>query len=114
MTMTPRGIIIAWANTVEEIPAGWIICDGNNGTPDPRDRFIPGAYNMYEYNDPYGEKDHNHYISGGSHSHKAKAGDDIDSGSKKNKQTALATSSGITDEVSNLPPYHALIYIMKT
>jgi microcystin-dependent protein len=34
----PRGCIIAW-NTITA-PKGWAICDGQNGTPDLRGRFI--------------------------------------------------------------------------
>ena len=28
-------------------PSGWYLCDGQNGTPDLRDRFIVGAGNSY-------------------------------------------------------------------
>lgn len=40
--LLPRGVIVAWSiqNT---IPAGWALCDGNNGTPDLRNRFIAGT-----------------------------------------------------------------------
>ena len=31
-------------------PSGWSLCDGNNGTPDLRDRFIVGAGNSYSQN----------------------------------------------------------------
>ena len=34
----PIGVIIAWNS--ELIPVGWVICDGFNGTPDLRGRFI--------------------------------------------------------------------------
>jgi len=34
------GMIIMWAGTVATIPGNWAICDGNNGTPDLRSRFI--------------------------------------------------------------------------
>jgi hypothetical protein len=36
----PSGGIIMWAGTIAEIPEGWALCDGENGTPDLRDRFI--------------------------------------------------------------------------
>jgi hypothetical protein len=36
--MIPRGCIIAY--NAEVAPAGWAICDGSNGTPDLRGRFI--------------------------------------------------------------------------
>ena len=37
------GMIIMWNSTVASIPSGWVLCDGNNSTPDLRDRFIVGA-----------------------------------------------------------------------
>ena len=44
----PRGSIIVW--TSKDIPNGWAICDGTNGTPDMRDRFIIGASNRRDIN----------------------------------------------------------------
>lgn len=34
------GIIVLWNGTLNSIPTGWIVCDGNNGTPDLRDQFV--------------------------------------------------------------------------
>lgn len=39
----PVGGIIMWSGTVATIPSGWALCDGTNGTPDLRNRFIVGA-----------------------------------------------------------------------
>jgi len=39
----PSGIIVMWSGTIASIPSGWALCDGQNGTPDLRDRFIVGA-----------------------------------------------------------------------
>jgi len=39
--VVPSGAIIAFHGA--QIPAGWAVCDGTNGTPDLRDRFIVGA-----------------------------------------------------------------------
>lgn len=39
----PVGGIIMWSGTVASIPANWALCDGANGTPDLRDKFIVGA-----------------------------------------------------------------------
>lgn len=36
--LVPRGVIVAWSGTTA--PGGWAICDGQNGTPDLRGRFI--------------------------------------------------------------------------
>jgi microcystin-dependent protein len=41
----PIGAIIMFGGTT--IPYGWHICDGNNGTPDLRDRFVIGAGDTY-------------------------------------------------------------------
>jgi hypothetical protein len=41
----PAGIIAMWSGTLATIPAGWALCDGTNGTPDLRDRFVVGAAN---------------------------------------------------------------------
>ena len=42
------GMIIMYNST--SAPSGWYLCDGNNGTPDLRDRFIVGAGNSYSQN----------------------------------------------------------------
>ena len=39
----PAGIIAMFGGLLSAIPAGWVLCDGNNGTPDLRSRFIKGA-----------------------------------------------------------------------
>ena len=46
-----RGMIIAWIGNSFLIPEKWAICDGKNGTPDLRNRFILGAsddHNLYK------------------------------------------------------------------
>ena len=39
----PKGIIVSWYGSIKEIPKGWALCDGNNTTPDLRNRFIIGG-----------------------------------------------------------------------
>ena len=41
----PRGTIVMWSGT--NTPAGWALCDGTNGTPDLRNKFIVGAGGKY-------------------------------------------------------------------
>lgn len=36
-------MIVYWNGTSSSVPSGWHICDGTNGTPDLRDRFVLGA-----------------------------------------------------------------------
>ena len=38
-------MIIAWFGEANHIPKNWAICDGTNGTPDLRNRFIIGQSN---------------------------------------------------------------------
>lgn len=37
----PTGLIVIFTGSV--IPESWVLCDGNNQTPDLRDRFVVGA-----------------------------------------------------------------------
>ena len=39
----PTGLIGMWSGAIATIPTGWALCDGQNGTPDLRERFIVGA-----------------------------------------------------------------------
>ena len=38
-----KNIIVIWSGAVVDIPTGWALCDGNNGTPDLRGKFVVGA-----------------------------------------------------------------------
>ena len=37
----PSGGIIMWSGTLANIPSGWFLCDGANGTPDLRSKMVP-------------------------------------------------------------------------
>ena len=39
----PAGVIVMWGGNVNQIPSGWNLCDGTNGTPNLTDRFIKGG-----------------------------------------------------------------------
>ncbi len=41
--LLPTGLICMWSGSIYNIPVGWKLCDGQNGTPDLRSRFIIGA-----------------------------------------------------------------------
>lgn len=51
----PAGSIIPWYGNLANIPDGFALCDGKNGTPDLRDRFLVGAGNAYKLGDIGGE-----------------------------------------------------------
>jgi len=132
----PIGGIILWSGSVESIPIGYVLCDGNNSTPDLRNRFVVGAgnFNSNQYPNlkpnatPGGSANavllsHTHTQSGG--------GTQDDGGSNVPGSTSGGTQSNISNagidntgtlktdgSVSgtnaNLPPYYALAYIMRT
>lgn len=39
----PSGLIAMWHGLIANIPSGWVICDGNNGTPNLLARFVEGV-----------------------------------------------------------------------
>jgi microcystin-dependent protein len=43
----PSGVITLWYGSIASIPSGWYLCNGANGTPDLRDRFVVGAGSSY-------------------------------------------------------------------
>jgi hypothetical protein len=57
--LVPPGGIIAWSGSQINIPVGWLLCNGLNGTPDLRNRFIIGAGtgSLYSVNGTGGSKD---------------------------------------------------------
>ncbi len=62
-----RGMITMWSGDITKIPPGWALCDGTNGTPDLRGRFVLG-YNPTQQTDPSGgtpRKQRNMNVSGG-------------------------------------------------
>jgi hypothetical protein len=60
----PSGLIAMWSGATA--PLGWYLCDGTNGTPDLRDRFIVGASNNKPLGTTGGSASTN---SAGIHSH---------------------------------------------
>lgn len=47
LSPVPIGGIILWSGSVASIPSGWALCNGSNGTPDLRNRFVVGAGSTY-------------------------------------------------------------------
>lgn len=66
----PIGFIGMWAGTISTIPSGWVLCDGGNGTPDLRSRFIIGASsNSFTSSNPDGLNTYPAYSVGGEEYH---------------------------------------------
>lgn len=52
----PVGTILPWYGKLNAIPEGYALCNGSNGTPDLRNRFVVGAGDEYTLGDTDGEK----------------------------------------------------------
>jgi len=135
----PIGSIIMWYKTTAEIPAGWIVCNGNDGTPDLRGKYVVGV-SLDTERVPTGNATHAHTnsstIADGSHIHDvtgsiggtvSKVGvSDIGSGNSgiskthshtvdldlPNSGTHQHTTSN-TNPANNDPPYMQLYFIMR-
>lgn len=121
----PSGLICMWSGSTP--PDGWALCDGENGTPDLRGRFVLGNSASHAIGSKGGSETVTLTIEQiPSHSH-------VDSrsasfGSAKFSTTSTSSGNAInwvansTYEVSktggsqahdNMPPYYTLAYIMK-
>lgn len=117
----PVGGIIMWSGSIDSIPAGWALCDGRNGTPDLRDRFIVGAGREYSVGDTGGAKEvtltvdqippHSHTYRGNT---STQPGRGPVSGAGHPLFGNMDTSqTGGGQPHENRPPYYALAYIMR-
>jgi hypothetical protein len=137
----PSGGIIIWSGSVASVPSGWYLCNGSNGTPDLRDRFVVGAGSTYAVAATGGSANAivvshthtgtatggahthtvtTHYSTGGSHSVTDNGGGyqegsftaTTDAGGT-HSHSFTTDSAGASGTNANLPPYYALAYIMK-
>ncbi len=77
----PSGGIILWSGAANAIPSGFVLCDGNNNTPDLRNRFVVGAGSGYSVDATGGSADatlvsHSHTINNHTHSVSGNTGND--------------------------------------
>jgi len=133
--LLPTGVIAAWNGT--SIPNGWLLCDGTNGTPDLRNRFIIGTTNATDAKYAIGATGgnssvtlsianmppHTHSYSLANKTNDALtnvtgAGKDrsnfVNGTNNANTGSAGGNITGKVDPFSIMPPYYALIYIMKS
>jgi hypothetical protein len=133
------GMILMWSGAADKIPTGWKLCDGNNGTPDLRNRFLVGAGDDYPVNNKGGQNQvtlsvgelpkHSHDVEDRGHSHALKvqkgksdnandrdvmlpAGDDVyPTNHVTSNFTILEKGDGKPFDIR--PLYYALCFIMK-
>lgn len=107
------GMIMLWHGTVVNIPSGWHLCDGTAGTPDLRNKFVPGAGDEYAPGDNAANPTHTHPFTGDGHGHSISLGTGIQTGTGRMSFTVANNAVGTTDPTLAKPPYYALCYIMK-
>lgn len=140
-TPIPAGGIFLWSGSIGSIPAGYVLCNGSNGTPDLRDRFVVGAGSTYAVDATGGSANaivvsHTHTATsavtdpGHTHSYASAVfncnqnSGQVQAGVTTTGTTASNTTgitvattvatAGTSGTNANLPPYFALCYIMKT
>lgn len=75
-----KGLIGLWGSSVANIPRGWLLCDGNNGTPDMGGFFLKFANTTGEIGDTGGANTHQHsnvshtHVATGTHTHTGSCG----------------------------------------
>ena len=127
-----------WSGAANAIPTGYVLCDGQNSTPDLRNRFVIGAGDTFAVDATGGSAnavvvEHTHTLTDPGHSHSYSRAESIVQGSAETSSqqqkhnidygtnttqsqfTGISVDSqGESGTDKNLPPYYALCYIMKT
>tara|TARA_B100000941_G_scaffold62044_1_gene41007 strand:- start:730 stop:1617 length:888 start_codon:yes stop_codon:yes gene_type:complete len=124
------GMIILWSGASDNIPTGFVLCDGNNGTPNLSGRFVVGfdaSNGDYDVNDTGGAEsvaltlnqipahkhdttfDNKKYFPGGGSTSISFGG-----AGGYPADTFSMSNAGGGQSHENRPPFYALCYIMKT
>jgi hypothetical protein len=129
--LVPKGAIIMWSGTTP--PTNWALCDGQNGTPNLRDRFIIGAGGRRQAGNQGGSASHNHgpgdlRTEGHGHSipwqfpangegsnfiEEGRGRPDLNRPGSVADVGALRVTGGETASAGHLPPFYALAFIIK-
>lgn len=133
----PSGGIIIWSGAANAIPSGFVLCDGNNSTPDLRNRFIVGAGDSYSVGNTGGSNTATDTVNisgsdtvnitvsgttGGPSSTVINLYNTMGSAASTNHTHSFSGSGSDTVNISGSDtvsidtrsPYYALCYIMKT
>jgi len=122
------GMILLWHGSIASIPSGWALCNGSNGTPDLRNRFVVCA-NADDSGvakstilggalQTGGAVGHTHTGTTDGHAHNIYGYLDVEEGPgypvvEDNTSTEYETDTFTTDSEDEVPPFYALAYIMK-
>jgi len=108
-----KGKIFIWAGSIANIPPGWALCNGTQGTPNLQDMFIVGAGSSYNPADNGGSIIHKHAYELAGVWHSILVNGDLLAGDGCKKKTTTHYFAGTTNWGKTRPPFYALAYIMK-
>lgn len=117
----PKGLIAIYEGYIVDIPTNWVLCDGNNGSPDLRGKFVYGATDDDDVGDTGGEATHTLIEAEiPSHAHFLKQGSGaVGTGNYTPPQpltdygnNSLSEYTGGGGAHNTLPPYVKKAYIM--
>ena len=138
------GMIILWYGDTSNVPTGFVLCDGNNSTPDLRDRFVIGAGNNFSAGSTGGNNSltlteanlpsHRHFVVSNDLGGQNRTNSNVSANNQVRKGTGASnlfegynlastgsdaasgrsSAVGSGTPIDNKPAYHALCYIMKT
>ena len=119
----PRGAIVAWyRDSTDKLPTGWILCDGKNGTPDLRGKFLRGEHPDFET--VGGRKSHNApdqnievyeegWVQGRTEVHPVGGPEENQSWGSRNWHILISRGTIPGQGIDLIPPYHEVTFIMK-
>lgn len=108
-----HGLIFGWTGNPLFLPDGYVLCDGTNGTPDMRDRFVVGALDVYSVGEKNGVSVHVHSFTSDGHLHGRSPGTDLRAGGVIEEELSVENDSGTTDPADGTPPFYAMCFLMK-
>jgi microcystin-dependent protein len=126
ISFLPRGCIIMFNGG--SAPAGWAVCNGENGTPDLRERFVLGAGVNKELGNTGGTENvtlteaqmprHNHGVrereNNPNQTYTSSIGQKFPIfDGQPGHHFVNSNDAGSNQPHTNMPPYYVLLYIMK-
>lgn len=111
----PAGTIAVWYGTLGTVPNGWVVCDGNNGTPNLVGKTVmhPDDVN-FSYGDSSLTHSHTHSGNTGLATDFLASGSQVAAGGDYSKTTQNHAHSVTASSASHMPPFYGLYFIMKT
>jgi hypothetical protein len=109
--LKPRGLIGLFLGSESSIPRGWVLCDGNNDTPNLKNRYVKVTTNTAEIGDTGGANTHTHAAQ--SHQHTTSAAH-THTGSVSNHSPTGGRSSDPQEKSSARQPSNHTLTTVET